>query len=55
MLKSTSLLQINKKQTTQFRLRFVSEQYNNAADYIAFYSSNAATTAYRPILWVYFP
>ncbi len=54
-LKPVALPRINKQQTTQFRLRFVSEQYNNAADYIGFYSGNMVDASYRPVLWVYYP
>lgn len=45
---------INKKGTTQFRLHFTFGDSDNLADYITLYSGDAAGTANRPTLTVYF-
>jgi hypothetical protein len=49
-LNSTARLYINKTGTTQFRLRFQKDDNDDlSADYLKFYSGNAATTS-RPVL-----
>jgi predicted outer membrane repeat protein len=54
-LYSSGRSNINKTGTTQFRLRFSSDIYNGAADYLAFYSGDYTTnTSYRPLLIVYY-
>jgi hypothetical protein len=54
-LNLTALSKINKIGTTQFRLRFTTETYNNALDYISLYSGDFLTTpADRPRLVVYY-
>ena len=42
---------MNKTGTTQFRLRFLTDDNNdNAADYMKFFSGNYATASARPTL-----
>ncbi len=54
-LNSAGRASINKIGATQFRLRFTTDAYNNAADYLAFYSGNYATNqSFRPKLVVYY-
>ncbi len=54
-LNAAARSKINKLGTTQFRLRFTSETYNNALDYISLYSGNfLSTPADRPQLVVYY-
>ena len=55
ILKTSALAHINAVGTTQFRLRFTGTGYNNTPEYVAFYSGNATTAAYRPVLWIYYP
>jgi hypothetical protein len=44
---------INKTGLTQLRLRFqIDDNNNNIADYIGFYSGNAITASYRPVLQI---
>ena len=54
ILTPAAVARINTYGTTQFRLRFTTETYNAIADNVAFYSGNAVTVAYRPVLWVYY-
>jgi predicted outer membrane repeat protein len=53
-LNALARTRINKFGTTQFRLRFSTEHYNNAADYLSFYSGNTALAANRPLLYIYY-
>ncbi len=53
-LNATALANINKLGTTQFRLRFATETYNEAYDFVSFFSSNAGTVADWPVLTVYY-
>lgn len=54
-LNSTGLSKINLTGTTQFRLRFSSEEYNGAADYISFFIINFVSKAHlSPTLYVYY-
>ncbi len=51
VLLSTAYPFINKTGTTQFRLRFLTDDNNdNAADYMKFFSGNYAIAAARPTL-----
>jgi uroporphyrinogen-III synthase len=44
---------INRIGQTQLRLRFqLDDNDNNVADYLAFYSSNTTTAAFRPTLQI---
>jgi hypothetical protein len=50
---STGLAQINKTGTTQYKLRFSTENDNDSvADYVSFATGNNGTTSYRPVLEV---
>ncbi len=54
-LSSSGLLNINRTGTTQFRLRFSSEEYNGAADYISFFIITYLSKAHlSPTLVVYY-
>ena len=53
-LNSSGRSNINKTGTTQFRLRFSTDAYNAAADYLSLFSGNYATVSYRPFLIVYY-
>jgi hypothetical protein len=54
-LNSTSFAQVNRTGSTQFRLRFqTDDNNNNVADYLAFFSGNEATAASRPLLQVFY-
>ena len=51
VLSSTAYPCINRTGTTQFRLRFAKDDNDDmAADYLKFYSGNAPTVSYRPVL-----
>jgi hypothetical protein len=53
-LNGSGRLSINKTGTTQFRLRFTSDAYNSAAEYLSLFSGDYATSASRPSLIVYY-
>ena len=53
-LNAPARTRVNKFGTTQFRLRFSTEHYNNSADYLSFYSGNAGLPANRPLLYIYY-
>ena len=53
-LSGQGISKINKTGMTQFRLRFGSEIYDSAAEYVTFYSGDATNGALRPRLFVYY-